>query len=75
MIFLVGCSNKPEIITKVKIEYITIPENYFHLSQIDLNRSIITNKDASLFMLDLYEAYEECVINLEAIKELNKKGE
>lgn len=72
MIFLVGCSNKPEIITKVKIERITIPDNYFHLSPIDLNRSIKTNKDASLFMLDLYGAYEECVIHLDSIKELNQ---
>ena len=52
-----------------------MPEAYFNLSEIDTNRSIIANKDVSLFMLDLYKAYNECKINLEAIKEINQKGE
>ena len=63
------------MITKVEYKTIHIPEAYFNLSEIDTNRSIITNRDVSLFMLDLYKAYNECKINLESIKEMNQKGE
>ena len=63
------------MITKVEYKTIHIPEAYFNLSKIDTNRSIITNRDVSLFMLDLYKAYNECKINLESIKEINQKGE
>lgn len=71
MIFLIGCSSKPQVITKIETKLITIPNNYFLLTPIDTNRTIITNKDASLFMIDLYNGYTECLINLKAIKELN----
>ena len=63
------------MITKVEYKTIHIPEAYFNLSEIDTNRSIITNRDVSLFMLDLYKVYNECKINLESIKEINQKGE
>ena len=63
------------MITKVEYKTIHIPEAYFNLSEIDTNRSIITNRDVSLFMVDLYKAYNECKINLESIKEINQKGE
>ena len=63
------------MITKVEYKTIHIPEAYFNLSEIYTNRSIITNRDVSLFMLDLYKAYNECKINLESIKEINQKGE
>lgn len=75
MIFFTGCSTLPKMITKVEYKTIYIPEAYFNLAEIDTNRSIITNMDASLFMLDLYKAYDECRINLESIKEINQKGE
>ena len=57
MIFFTGCSSLPKMITKVEYKTIHIPEAYFNLSEIDTNRSIITNRDVSLFMLDLYKAY------------------
>ena len=75
MIFFIGCSSLPKVITKIEYKTIHIPEAYFNLSEIDTNRSIITNKDVSLFMLDLYKAYNECRINLESIIEINQKGE
>ena len=64
MIFFIGCSSLPKMITKVEYKTIHIPEAYFNLSEIDTKRSKITNRDVSLFMLDLYKAYNECKINL-----------
>lgn len=62
------------IITKVETRYIKIPEAYFYIKDIDINRSIISTTDVSRFMLDLYSGYEECRINLETIKKLNDEG-
>ena len=62
------------IVTKVETRYIKIPEAYFYMKDIDINRSIISTTDVSKFMLDLYGGYEECRINLETIKRLNDKG-
>lgn len=62
------------IITKVETRYIKIPEAYFYIKDIDINRSIISTTDVSKFMLDLYSGYEECRINLETIKKLNDEG-
>lgn len=62
------------IVTKVETRYIKIPEAYFYMKDIDINRSIISTTDVSKFMLDLYSGYEECRINLQAIEKLNDKG-
>ena len=74
-VFLVGCESKHSLLTKVEIKETTIPEAYFHINKIDLNRDIITDEDVSIFMLDLYRGYNECIINLEAIKEINNRKE
>ena len=63
------------IITKVETRYIKIPESYFYMKEIDINRSIISTTDVSKFMLDLYSGYDECRINLNTIKRLNNEGD
>ena len=63
------------IVTKVETRYIKIPEAYFYMKDIDINRSIISTTDVSKFMLDLYGGYEECRINLNTIKRLNNEGD
>lgn len=69
-IFLAGCEST-KVVTKVETKVIRIPDAYFQVEPIDLNRTIDTSKDASLFMIDLYNSYKECIINLESIKEIN----
>ena len=63
-LFIQGCESK-KIINKCEI-----PQTLLNVPSIDLNRSINTQTDTALFMLDLYEAYEKCVINLKSIKRL-----
>ena len=48
-----------------------------YLTHAIMGNTIYNNahKDESLFMVDLYKVYNECRINLEAIKEINQKGE
>nr|DAR24541.1 MAG TPA: hypothetical protein [Caudoviricetes sp.] len=42
------------------------------MPRIDANRTIASQADAAELMLDLYEAYAKCAINLESIRKLNE---
>lgn len=65
-LFLTGCGTK-EV---VKIEKVGIPNPLTEPIQIT-QREIKTNKDASIFMLDLYSGFDECNNRLGAIRELS----
>ncbi|MDA3056421.1 hypothetical protein OFN70_07420 [Campylobacter sp. CN_NE3] len=64
ILLLQGCESKK---TLNKCE---IPQTLLNVPSVDLNRSINTQSETALFMLDLYEAYEKCAINLKSIKRL-----
>lgn len=59
--------------TKTEIEYIKcdIPNNLLNTPAIDTNIDLNNDKEVAMFMLDLYEGYKKCKINLQAIKEIN----
>ncbi|WP_257721055.1 hypothetical protein [Campylobacter iguaniorum] len=42
------------------------------MPNIDTNRTLKSNSDISVFMLDVFEAYEKCKINLMEIKKINE---
>lgn len=63
-IFLIGC-NQPKIENKI-----VIPHQLLTPPLIDTSKEPKTDKEIALFMLDIYEAYEKCVINLKSIKRL-----
>lgn len=66
-LFLNGCESKKQTeIVKVKI-----PNYLLQVPYVDTNRSIKSDVDISLFMIDLYDGYKQCVINLESIKRIN----
>lgn len=62
---LQGCTRKTQIVKQ------KIPQVLLVVPTIE-PREIKTNKDASIFMLDIYNAYEKCVLQLEAIREVNE---
>lgn len=66
--FLVGCEQKQQVITKTEVVKVQVPKNFFVLRNIDINRTISTQKDVANLLLDVYQAYEECNTNLKAIK-------
>lgn len=61
---LQGCGQKAQIINKCEI-----PQSLLQVPQVEI-REIKTQSETALFMLDLYEAYEKCTINLKSIKRL-----
>ena len=67
---LTGCTRKVDNIEVVKV---SVPTNFFQLKEIELNRSFNSQKDIAEFILDLYESYEECRVNLDSIKKWNKE--
>lgn len=48
-----------------------IPAALLQIPRIDTNRTITQDKEVGLLMLDLFEAYEKCALNLKSIKRLN----
>ncbi|WP_033916232.1 hypothetical protein [Campylobacter sputorum] len=56
---------------QTQIIRLSIPPDLLIIPNVDTNRTIKTNADISLFMLDLFEGYEKCRVNLESIKRLN----
>ena len=64
ILLLQGCEIKK---TLNKCE---IPQTLLSIPKVDLNRSINTQTETALFMLDLYEAYEKCSLNLKSIQRL-----
>lgn len=63
--FLTACSSKTATITKV--EKIKVPDILLEIPRIEY-RSVSSQNDAGALLLDVYEAYEKCIINLEGIK-------
>jgi hypothetical protein len=65
---------EPEIkIEKIepKIENkIVIPKQLLTAPVIDTSKEPKTDKEIALFMLDIYEAYEKCAINLKSISKI-----
>lgn len=59
-----GCGKETVIKNKIPAALLQIPK-------IDTNRTITQDKEAGLLMLDLFEAYEKCALNLKSIKRLN----
>lgn len=68
ILFLQGCESKKQIINKCEI-----PQTLLILPMVDTNRTIQTQSDTALFLLDIYEAYEKCVINLKSIRNLQNE--
>lgn len=62
---LSGCERKTQIINKCEI-----PQSLLSIPMIDTEREIKTQSDTALFLLDIYEAYEKCSLNLQSIKRL-----
>lgn len=48
------------------------PAYLFETPKIDSNRTLESDADLALFMLDIYTAYEKCVINLNTLKRLEQ---
>jgi len=66
--FLVGCEQKQQVITKTEVVRMQVPKNFFVIRNIDINRTVSTQKDVANLLLDVFQAYEECNTNLKAIK-------
>ena len=63
-IFLIGCS-QPKVENKI-----VIPKQLLTAPVIDTSKEPKTDKEIALFMLDIYEAYEKCAINLKSINKI-----
>ena len=64
VIFLIGCS-QPKVENKI-----VIPNQLLTAPAIDTSKEPKTDKEIALFMLDIYEAYEKCAINLKSVKKI-----
>ena len=71
ILFLQGCGGKK---TELQPPGIEIPSYFFAEPKIDINREIETQTQTAIFLLDLYEAYEKCTMNLRSIKKLVDKA-
>ncbi|CUU71048.1 Uncharacterised protein [Campylobacter hyointestinalis subsp. hyointestinalis] len=60
------------MIYQTKVIKPKIPNELLEVPQIDINRTFETNTDISIFMLDVYEAYEKCKINLKGVSKYNE---
>lgn len=58
-----GCESKKQV---NKCE---IPQSLLQVPQVEI-REIKTQSETALFLLDIYEAYEKCSLNLQSIKRL-----
>lgn len=63
-LFIQGCECKKQV------NRCEIPQTLLNIPKVDLNRSINTQTETALFMLDLYEAYAKCALNLKSIRNL-----
>lgn len=68
MLVLTGCTSKK---VEYKVIKAHIPESLLSIPYIDTNRSIKNEIDISMFMLDIYEAYSKCTMQLNGIKRIN----
>ncbi|WP_297963711.1 hypothetical protein [uncultured Campylobacter sp.] len=63
---LSGCASTPSCAS--------VPQYLLAVPRVDTNRTIASQADAAELMLDLYEAYAKCAINLESIRKLNERS-
>lgn len=68
ILFLTGCESKR---TEIKPQIIDIPPYLLAIPKVDTNREIKTQTQTAIFLLDIYEAYNKCVLNLKSIKKLS----
>nr|WP_308400374.1 hypothetical protein [Campylobacter insulaenigrae] len=68
---LIGCSNKTQVLTKVQIQKVQIPNELLKLEP--LKKPIVENElDILKAYSELFYHYKQCEINMEKIKELNE---
>ena len=71
ILFSTGCESKK---VEIKPQVIDIPPYLLAIPQVDTEREIKTQTQTAIFLLDLYEAYSKCTLNLRSIKKLNDKA-
>ncbi|WP_235362643.1 hypothetical protein [Campylobacter insulaenigrae] len=68
---MIGCSNKTQVLTKVQIQKVQIPNELLKLEP--LKKPIVENElDILKAYNELFYHYKQCEINIEKIKELNQ---
>ena len=66
-----GCSKKAETITIYKCE---IPQNLF-IAKKKKKRAVNSQTETAILLLDTFEAYEKCKLNLNSIKAIINENE
>ena len=62
-LWLQGCENKTP-------QNSVIPQSLLVAPTIAVDKEPKTEQEIALFMLDIYEAYEKCAINLRSVKKI-----
>ena len=63
-LFIQGCENKtPQ-------NSVFVPSSLLVVPKIEVSKEPKTEQEIALFMLDIYEAYEKCAINLRSVKKI-----
>ncbi|OCR88061.1 hypothetical protein [Campylobacter fetus] len=74
IVLLSSCAQTNSVVvTKVEFKKLFIPDEYFILHDVNSSVSISNSKDISYFILNLYERYDECRLNLNEIKKINER--
>lgn len=71
IIFFCGCSNKTETITAFKCD---IPQKLLIAPKIE-KRAVNSQTETAILLLDTFEAYEKCKLNLKSIKAIINENE
>ena len=64
-LFIAGCESKKSAQNKP-----AIPNALLNAPKIAVEKEPKTDKEIAIFMLDLFEAYEKCALNLRSIKKI-----
>lgn len=71
IIFFCGCSKKVETITAFKCD---IPQKLLIAPKIE-KRAVNSQTETAILLLDTFEAYEKCKLNLNSIKVIINENE
>ena len=71
IIFCCGCSSKIETITAFKCD---IPQKLLIAPKIE-KRAVNSQTETAILLLDTFEAYEKCKLNLNSIKAIINENE
>ena len=71
IIFFCGCSSKIETITAFKCD---IPQKLLIAPKIE-KRAVKSQTETAILLLDIFEAYEKCKLNLNSIKAIIDENE